>query len=224
MMLTARGVPARLVTGSYGGEEGLFARSIVVRADNLHAWVEADLDGTGFPVLDPTPPSGVPPLLRSFSLLSRLASLGKEIEFFYDRRILGFDSADQVGAAETVRETISEAATSLTGWRSAAAELVTGQNVGLLLVMAGLAYLLARRRGEPPAASRGRPAARAYLALRRLLARRRGIVPDSVPPEEVARLFGRELPPAPATRAPSSRSTPPARSAASSRDRRRGAS
>jgi len=196
MMLAARGVPARLVTGSYGGEEGLFARTILVRADNLHAWVEADLDGTGFQVLDPTPPSGVPPVLRSFSLLSRLASLGKEIEFFYDRRVLGFDSADQAGAAETVREQISEAASSLTGWRSAAAELVTAQNVGLLLVMAGLAYLLARRRrGGSSGTRRVGPAARAYLALRRMLAKRRGIVPDSVPPEEVARLFGREVPP-----------------------------
>jgi len=197
MMLAARGIPARLVTGSYGGEEGLFARTILVRADNLHAWVEADLDGTGFQVLDPTPPSGVPPRLRSFSLLSRLASLGKEIEFFYDRRVLGFDSADQIGAAETVRETLSEAASSLTGLRAAARDIATGQNVGLVAVVAGLAFLLLRRRLESAAGGVRRitPAAKAYLVLRRLLAKRRGFVPDSVAPAEVARLFAREVPP-----------------------------
>jgi hypothetical protein len=197
MMLAARGIPARLVTGSYGGEEGLFARTILVRADNLHAWVEADLDGTGFQVLDPTPPAGVPPQLRSFSLLSRLASLGKEIEFFYDRRVLGFDSADQAGATETMRETLSEAASSLTGLRAAARDIVTGQNAALVLVVAGLAFLLLRRRRErrPGGVRRVTAAARAYLVLRRLLAKRRGFVPDSVAPAEVARLFAREVPP-----------------------------
>ena len=194
MMLAARGIPARLVTGSYGGEEGLFARTILVRADNLHAWVEADLDGTGFQVLDPTPPAGVPPPLRSFSLLSRLASLGKEIEFFYDRRVLGFDSADQAGAAETVRETLSDAASSLTGLRERAAGYATAQNAGLILVGVGCIWLAWRHRRDTRAA-RGSTAARAYLTLRRLLAKRRGFVPDSVPPAEVARLFGREAPP-----------------------------
>jgi hypothetical protein len=195
MMLAARGIPARLVTGSYGGEEGLFARTILVRADNLHAWVEADLDGTGFQVLDPTPPAGVPPALRSFSLLSRLASLGKEIEFFYDRRVLGFDSADQAGAADAVREQLSEAASSLTGMRAAAARFATAQNAGLILVGVGLVWLAWRHRRDTRG-GRATPAARAYLALRRLHAKRRGFVPDSVPPAEVARLFGREVPPA----------------------------
>ena len=111
MMLTARGIRARLVTGSYGGEEGLFSSSIVVRAENLHAWVEADLDGTGFQVLDPTPAGRHPArALTSFSILSRLVALGREIEFFYDRRILGFDAGDQVGAVESMRESLSDAA------------------------------------------------------------------------------------------------------------------
>ena len=194
MMLAARGIPARLVTGSSGGEEGLFARTILVRADNLHAWVEADLDGTGFQVLDPTPPAGVPPPLRPFSLLSRLASFGKEIEFFYDRRVLGFDSSDQAGAAETVRERLSDAASSLTDVRAAAARFATAQNVGLVLVGVGAIWLAWRHRRDTRA-RRMSPAAHAYVALRRLLAKRRGFVPDSVPPAEVARLFGREVPP-----------------------------
>jgi len=38
------------------------------------------------------------------------------------------------------------------------------------------------------------PPTRAYLALRRLLARRRGALAPSVPPAEVARLFATEVP------------------------------
>jgi protein-glutamine gamma-glutamyltransferase len=192
MMLAARGIPARLVTGSYGGEESLFSTSIVVRSENLHAWVEADLDGIGFEVLDPTPPSGIPPARTSFSLLSRIASLGREMEFFYDRRILGFDSADQVGAAEAMRERLADAAASFAAFRSAAKEWISVSALIAILLVAGLlalAYQFLRR--STAVAS---PPTRAYLALRRLLARRRGALPDSMPPAEVARLFAADVP------------------------------
>ncbi|HEY3203001.1 MAG TPA: transglutaminaseTgpA domain-containing protein [Thermoanaerobaculia bacterium] len=192
MMLTARGVPARLVTGSYGGEAGLFSRSIVVRADNLHAWVEADLDGTGFQVLDPTPPSGVPPAFRPFSLLSRLAALGREFEFFYDRRILGFDAGDQAGAVEAVRESLASAARSLEALKTSARDLLSAGTVVGGLAAALLGWLVIRTFARWRAAFS--PATRAYLALRRLLSRRKGLVAPSVPPEEVARLFAEVVP------------------------------
>jgi protein-glutamine gamma-glutamyltransferase len=192
MMLAARGIPARLVTGSYGGEESLFSSSIVVRSENLHAWVEADLDGIGFEVLDPTPPSGIPPARTSFSLLSRIASLGREMEFFYDRRILGFDSADQVGAAESMRERLADAAANFAAFRSAAKEWISVPSLIAVVLVAGLlalAYEFLRR--STAVAS---PPTRAYLALRRLLARRRGALPASMPPAEVARLFAADVP------------------------------
>jgi protein-glutamine gamma-glutamyltransferase len=192
MMLAARGIRARLVTGSYGGEEGLFSSSIVVRAENLHAWVEADLDGSGFEVLEPTPPAGIPPALTSFSLLSRLVALGRELEFFYDRRILGFDSADQVGVAESVRDRFSEAAATLTLFQKSAREMLSIQSAVAVLLVAGLLALaygfLRRSAAVAPAPTR------AYLALRRMLARRRGALAPSVPPAEVARLFAAEVP------------------------------
>jgi hypothetical protein len=193
MMLTARGVPARLVTGSYGGEEGFLSDSIVVRAENLHAWVEADLDGTGFQVLDPTPPAGVPPAMRAFSLLSRLVAFGREVEFFYDRRILGFDAADQIGAVESLRESVGDATGALSAWRQTAKDFLSPRTTTALLAAAAaglLALLLARRFGARPS-----PATHSYLVLRRLLGRRRGALPASMPPAEVARLFAREVPP-----------------------------
>ena len=192
MMLATRGIRSRLVTGSYGGETGLFSTSIVVRAQNLHAWVEADLDGSGFRVLDPTPPAGIPPALRTFSLWSRLASLGREIEFLYDRRILGFDSGDQIGVVEAVRESMGSAVSRLALLGQTARDFMSAGTAAIVLAAALLAWLLLRG----ISASRGArsPATQAYLALRRLLSRRRGSVAASVPPAEVARLFGEEVP------------------------------
>ena len=192
MMLATRGIRARLVTGSYGGEEGLFSSSMVVRAENLHAWVEADLEGSGFEVLDPTPAAGIPPALTSFSLLSRLVALGREVEFFYDRRILGFDSADQIGVAEAMREKFADAAATLANVKRSAREMLSIQSAIAIVLVAGLlalAYTFLRRTGVVAP-----PPTRAYLALRRLLARRRGALAPSVPPAEVARLFATEVP------------------------------
>ncbi len=192
MMLTARGVPARLVTGSYGGEEGLLSRTIVVRAQNLHAWVEADLDGTGFQVFDPTPAAGVPPALQTYSLVSRLFAFGREIEFFYDRRVLGFDAGDQAGAVETARESLAAAAASLASLKASARDALSPSVLAGFLA-AGLTGVLVLRLLARGRAQRG-PATRAYLALRQMLARKRGMVADSTPPEEVARLFAEQVP------------------------------
>ncbi len=191
MMLTARGVPARLVTGSYGGEEGLLSRTVVVRAPNLHAWVEADLDGTGFQVFDPTPPGGLPPALQSFSVLSRLAALGREIEFFYDRRVLGFDAADQAGAFEAARESLSDAAVNLAALRQSARD-VSPSALAAVLGTALAGWLIWRGLGRTR--RRHGPATQAYVGLRRLLARRGAAVPASAPPAEVARLFAETVP------------------------------
>jgi hypothetical protein len=191
MMLTARGIPARLVTGSYGGEEGLLSRTIVVRAPNLHAWVEADLDGTGFQVFDPTPPGGLPPALRSFSVLSRLAALGREIEFFYDRRVLGFDAADQAGAFESARESLTDATARLAALRESSRDVSPSAMAGVLA--AGLAAWLIGR-GALRSRRRHRPATQAYVALRQLLARKGTAIAPSTPPAEVARLAAATVP------------------------------
>lgn len=194
LMLTARGIPARLVTGSYGAEAGFFSSALVVRGGNLHAWVEANLSGAGFAVLDPTPPSGIPSNLTRRSLWERLASVGREVEFFYDRRILGFDSLDQAQAFDAARQKLGGAAESLLSWTSAVKGLLASRPLtaatGVLaaLALAALAFRLWKRRAPSPAPTR------AYLALRRLAGRRAGAVQPSVAPAEVARLFASSRP------------------------------
>jgi hypothetical protein len=190
MMLASRGISARLVTGSFGGETGLFSRAIVVRGGNLHAWVEADLDGTGFSVLDPTPPAGVPPATTHVSWWRRLSTVAREIEFFYDRRILGFDSLDQVRIAQAVRDSVGSAARGVASLKEVVRRIASpaGALIALASVLTG--WLLFSRRLR----RRGSPATGAYLTLRRLLSRRIGAVAPSVPPAEVARLFGDAVP------------------------------
>jgi hypothetical protein len=193
LMLTARGVPARLVTGSYGGELGFFSRSLVVRGGNLHAWVEANLDGTGFVMLDPTPPAGIPAGTQRVSWLSRFSSLGRELEFFYDRRILGFDSIDQAQALEAARQGLDRTTSALASWKQNWKETTqaTGRWVLATAAVAILWLLFGaerRRRARVPAATR------AYLAVRRLLERRLGFLSPAVPPAEVARLLGESIP------------------------------
>ncbi len=195
MMLTARGIPSRLVTGSYGGEIGLLSRALVVRGGNLHAWVEADIDGKGFTVLDPTPDAGIPPAESRLSWQRFFSNLGREIEFFYDRRILGFDSLDQVRIIEAIRQAAAGVGRDFSSWKELfhARELRrTGFAAGLAL-LGVLAFLLLRRLSRRPPAS---AATRAYLVLRRLLAARLGGLSPAVPPFEVARLFGNAVPPA----------------------------
>ncbi len=56
LLLRAGGVPARAVTGYYGGkltDAGYYA----VRAGDAHSWVEVYFPGFGFVPFDPTPPS-----------------------------------------------------------------------------------------------------------------------------------------------------------------------
>jgi hypothetical protein len=193
MMLTARGIPSRLVTGSFGGESGLLSHSLVVRGGNLHAWVEADVDGRGFTVLDPTPDAGIPPAESRISWKKLFSNLGREIEFFYDRRILGFDSLDQVRLFEAARQAVTDAGRSLASWQ----DLVRGRELrravavaGFLLVAAA-AFVLARRARRRSAAA---APTKAYLALRRLLAARLGSLSPAVAPFEVARLFEEKVP------------------------------
>ncbi|HEY7112622.1 MAG TPA: transglutaminaseTgpA domain-containing protein [Thermoanaerobaculia bacterium] len=192
LMLAARGIRARLVTGSYGGEVGLFSSAIVVRGENLHAWVEADLDGSGFSVIDPTPPAGVPAAESRGSFWRQLASFGREVEFFYDRRILGFESLDQQQFFETARERVQGiAGAASSGWRDVvdapAARIGAGGVIGLAAAAIVLRDLLRRRK-------RLGPATRAYVAARGLLARRVGFVSPATPPAEVARRLATLLP------------------------------
>ena len=183
LMMRAEGIPARLATGSLGGEIGPLSSEVLVRGDNLHAWVEASIDGGAYRVFDPTPAEGRPGIV-SVSLWRRLMQVGNEVEFFYDRNILGFSTLEQVLLVEQARELLAragrlraEAQAGLAARRGA---------IALAAIVAAVAALLFRSLFR---ARRSAPATRAYLRLRRLHARRIGPLPESAPSGAVIRGF-----------------------------------
>ena len=53
-MMRVAGIPARVVTGYYGGEYNAIDDYLVVRQSNAHAWAEVWIDGQGWLRVDPT--------------------------------------------------------------------------------------------------------------------------------------------------------------------------
>lgn len=95
LLLAARGVPARVVGGYYGGEFNPLGGYFVIRQRDAHAWVEV-WDGTRWSTWDPTPSdmrpgSGTPNLVAAY-----LAAVAESVNFFWDRYILTFGLSDQV--------------------------------------------------------------------------------------------------------------------------------
>ncbi|MGH9442026.1 MAG: transglutaminaseTgpA domain-containing protein [Thermoanaerobaculia bacterium] len=178
LMMRAEGIPARLATGSLGGEVGPFSSEVLVRGSNLHAWVEADVDGLGFRVFDPTPAEGRPGV-TAVSVWRKISELGNEIEFFYDRNILGFSSLEQVQLVELGRDLLARLEGSFR--RPRAASILPAL---LAALFGGLALFLfrGRTRRRPPGVS-------GYLKLRRLHRKRIGPLPDSAASSEVIRGF-----------------------------------
>jgi transglutaminase-like putative cysteine protease len=56
LLLRAKGIPSRVVTGYYTTEYQAATREFIVRQSDAHAWCEVWLDGLGWLPLDPTPP------------------------------------------------------------------------------------------------------------------------------------------------------------------------
>jgi hypothetical protein len=89
LMLRASGVPARIVTGFYGGEENAYGDYIIVRQSNAHSWVEAGVDGRWMR-FDPTPL--VLPAKRG-----ALSLYVDSLKMAWFRYVIGYSAADQIG-------------------------------------------------------------------------------------------------------------------------------
>jgi len=59
MLMRAKGIPARYITGYYA-HEPFGDRELVVRQRDAHAWAEAWIDGVGWITVDATPAGGTP--------------------------------------------------------------------------------------------------------------------------------------------------------------------
>jgi len=204
LMLRAQGVPARLATGFLGADFNPIEGYYIVRQSNAHAWVEAYIEDVGWLVFDPTPPAGRPAAAET-GLAELAAQLYDFLIFRWDRYVLTFGLADQVGVLASVRDLWQSVASwfSFGGERSPAqvatpaAEpapiAVDGEHavsepgpaswwpltLALLTAIVGF-YLFQRRRFS---------ATRAYLRLRERLRPELGAELESAPPLAVVRRY-----------------------------------
>lgn len=190
VLLRARGVPARAVTGFYGGER-VAPGAYVLRAGDAHAWAEVYFPGVGFAPFDPTPPSGRRASPGRASAL--LADLYDRAEVFWLSAVVDFGFRDQ---ARAVREGLGALSRGLQRFQGRSG---AGAARPLWLASAaaalGLSALAARAlwRSHPYRARRRRPIDPATELYRGLLQRlaRRGVAksPGQTPREFVALLW-----------------------------------
>lgn len=190
LLLREVGVPVRFVTGFLGGELGAFGRYVLVRGQNVHAWVEVWCGETrGWVTFDPTPSAGQPGL-ESVPLSQRLRQVTDGLEFFYDRFVLSFGQGDQAellrrlrGAAGGALSALRRAGGGLSPYlRRLPAAALAAAALLLLLVLVGRRALGVswKTRGLAPASATYR---RLQKALHRLGA---PLTPASVPAETLA--------------------------------------
>ena len=189
LLLREVGVPTRFVTGFLGGEIGAFGRYVLVRGQNVHAWVEAWCGPSkGWVTFDPTPVGGQPRLER-VPVSQRLRQVTDGLEFVYDRFILSFGQGDQVELLRRIREAAGGALDVLRrarGMNVLPRREATGLAAAALL-LAVLAFFGWRRRGSRWRLRGLAPASAAYRRLQKALHRAGApLTPASVPAETLA--------------------------------------
>ncbi|MFL5309731.1 MAG: transglutaminaseTgpA domain-containing protein [Myxococcales bacterium] len=152
VLLRLAGIPARNVTGYYGGVHSS-AGYWAVRAGDAHSWVEVYLPGAGFVPFDPTPPSGRGgadggPWSRAVLAWDGLAQRWRAF-------VVDYDLLSQQRALQRLGRTLREAGRRLSAARPGAPEFraAAAQAAAGTVSIAFLVFLLRRARG------RARPAA-----------------------------------------------------------------
>jgi len=154
MLLRAAGIPARNVTGYYGGvrtDAGYYA----VRAGDAHSWVEVFFPGAGFVPFDPTPAGGRGS--QQEGLWARMVLFWDTIQERWRAFVVDYDLVAQAQLIKQVGAMLSEAGRRLSGKGGSAPQLRVALRALGLLVLAALLALAIRR------AARSRSGARRVL-------------------------------------------------------------
>jgi hypothetical protein len=142
LMLRSLGIPARNVTGYYGGQltgAGYYA----VRAGDAHSWVEVFFPGVGFVQFDPTPAGERGSQLDT--LWSRAVLLWDMVQQRWRAFIVDYDLLSQQQAVQRIGALMSEAGKRLSGKAGAAPRLRVALLFALALLLATLLALAVRR-------------------------------------------------------------------------------
>lgn len=194
VLLRAGGVPARLVTGYYGGRYVEQGDYYAVRQGDAHAWVEVYFPGRGWVTYDPTPASSRAAMLET--MYGRLQLWLDGMRTAWRTAVIDYDLAAQVRGLKGALEIAREASQRLSSTSRVPGLMVAGRVLAVVTGVLGLAVLgwfvwRQRRRPRSKAALRNEAQRRArdlYLEMSRKLARH-GVEPDPArTPRELARL------------------------------------
>lgn len=91
LMCQSLRIPARVVTGYYGGEYNPVGSFFVIRRKDAHAWVEVLLKDRGWVLYDPTPSAGNEAAMASSDLGAVLDRIGQYLQFEWVTFVVSFD-------------------------------------------------------------------------------------------------------------------------------------
>ncbi len=197
LMLRALGIPARNVTGYFGGKRtdaGYYA----VRAGDAHSWVEAYFPEVGFVAFDPTPPGDRGSVQEG--AWARMLLLWDAAQQRWRAFVVDYDLFTQARAMQKTLDAIGSAGQRLAG-KAGPARTLRGVLLGLGAALLAFALVVRSRRrrfgssrgagARPPALSSAqRRALRAWRRGRAAL-RRAGVeVGPGTTPQEAARSAG----------------------------------
>jgi transglutaminase-like putative cysteine protease len=95
VMLRVLGIPARIVTGFYGGDRNEYGNYIALRKSDAHSWVEVFVEGKGFVTFDPTPPSFIQARLGK-GLFAGLSKAIDAVRLFWYRWVVEYSLDKQM--------------------------------------------------------------------------------------------------------------------------------
>ncbi|HET7788797.1 MAG TPA: transglutaminaseTgpA domain-containing protein [Myxococcales bacterium] len=143
LMLRSLGIPARNVTGYFGGtrtDAGYYA----VRAGDAHSWVEAYFPEVGFARFDPTPPADRGS--TQDGAWARMVLLWDAVQQRWRALVVDYDLFTQARAMQRTLEALNTAGQRLAG-KAGPARTLRGILVGMgVLLLAAVLAVRARRR------------------------------------------------------------------------------
>jgi hypothetical protein len=138
LLLRARGIPARLVTGFQQGTFSDLHGTLLVRQSDAHSWVEVYFPGSGWVGFDPTPRL---PEAEGRTFLAGLRRYLERLEVAWDTWIVGLDLNDQAAVLGALRDGVAALASRTAATLGGLLGTVSWRRWGSAAVLAAAALL-----------------------------------------------------------------------------------
>src|SRR5256885_14322549 len=152
ILLRAAGIPARNVTGYYGGTE-TDSGYVAIRAGDAHSWVEVYFPGAGFVLFDPTPSAGRG--ARADGLWAKAVLTWDSLAQRWSRFVIDYDLITQSQVLSSLGRGLSRIGDRLRGKQGGATAFRWALPAGIAAVLLGAGALYTARR-KRRAGARGR--------------------------------------------------------------------